>query len=757
MPPSEKPKKNSLSIRLTESAVFLRTRPGRRSTHDSQPSVLRGLLVFDLAKPTKISSIELELQAKSSSAWPEGFGARRVDITEEHTVFQASTVYFRAGKTQARRTTSIGPGIAPDELEASLEDWDASHPHTPRFLHDVSQPPTRPSSRRGSIDHSDLHLDPVDHHEDHHLHHLGRIPPYSLYAPGSPLASVSPSPASSMHHLPLVGTHVDIHTPPTSPTSRRSRASLALLSPAATISESNDYLSHGYFRHEHDAEMHDEAHHGDLSRHSTPLSPSPSQRPDSSRERRGRSGTRFSLASMSNALMHAMRPGTPLTPRHSTEDARISQRGRTLEKSSATMQDPTSHERGHSKERSTLNKFSEILRGDHDHKDSGSNWKEFKKGTYTYPISISIPGHCPPTMRCEYGSVSWRLRAVVHRPGTFRPRFTAAREVIIVACPIEDDIEDTENIIVERHWDQQLQYLVSVSGRSFYIGGAIPFSITLMPLAKVHVHRIVVYIEERVDYYTKMARPGHIDPIKRFELLSVKNSTKEDDPILPLETDDVDALKNSPLYTLCPVDGDLSEMASNLMGPGPWSFNKDLQLPKSCSQIHFTNKNKKSNIVINHTLKCVIRVSHGDDRYINPKTGKRKLFDIVIHTPVHILSSSFVQCRCNPDWSALPGYTERFTTSGSTRSTCPCEAKRLANGHDTPFMFRRSVMLERNATRHSSDSGASTAETSSVNHNTMRSLQDTISILEANTQYEQLVSGQVTETGESPPAYDEVS
>lgn len=143
-------------------------------------------------------------------------------------------------------------------------------------------------------------------------------------------------------------------------------------------------------------------------------------------------------------------------------------------------------------------------------------WKEFKKGefiiktsrifvlttrthsgTYTYPISFSIPSNAPPSMQCDYGSVSWRLNANVHRPGTFKSRMTATRDVIIISCPTEEDTEDTENIIVERHWEQQLQYLISVSGRSFYVGGTMPVSLTLMPLAKVKIHRLSVILEGR--------------------------------------------------------------------------------------------------------------------------------------------------------------------------------------------------------------------------------------------------------------------
>ena len=119
----------------------------------------------------------------------------------------------------------------------------------------------------------------------------------------------------------------------------------------------------------------------------------------------------------------------------------------------------------------------------------------FLVGTYTFPISFSIPGNAPPTITCEYGAVSWRLKASVHRPGAFKTKMVAVREVITVACPREEDTEATESITVERHWDQQLQYLISISGRSFYVGGTVPVTFTLMPLAKVKIYRLSVHIE----------------------------------------------------------------------------------------------------------------------------------------------------------------------------------------------------------------------------------------------------------------------
>lgn len=143
---------------------------------------------------------------------------------------------------------------------------------------------------------------------------------------------------------------------------------------------------------------------------------------------------------------------------------------------------------------------------------------------------------------------------------------------------------------------------------------------------------------ERTDYYTQMKRIARTDPIQCISLLSLK--AEAGGPILPLISDDPEAFRNSPIYPMANPDDDISEMASSLMGPGPWTLHHDLPLPASCGFVHISNKNKRSNIIVQHTLKVVIRVERGDDKHMDPKTGKRRLFDIVIQTPVQILSVS---------------------------------------------------------------------------------------------------------------------
>jgi len=78
-------------------------------------------------------------------------------------------------------------------------------------------------------------------------------------------------------------------------------------------------------------------------------------------------------------------------------------------------------------------------------------------GVYHYPISFTIPVSTPPTIHADFGSVVYRLKAVVHRAGALTSNLNDEKEVRMVATPGEDDTEETENVVVERQWEEQLR------------------------------------------------------------------------------------------------------------------------------------------------------------------------------------------------------------------------------------------------------------------------------------------------------------
>ena len=59
----------------------------------------------------------------------------------------------------------------------------------------------------------------------------------------------------------------------------------------------------------------------------------------------------------------------------------------------------------------------------------------------------------------------------MHRPGALSPNYMEEIEVSMIATPQEDDMEETENILVERQWEDQMRYLIALSGKAFTIGG----------------------------------------------------------------------------------------------------------------------------------------------------------------------------------------------------------------------------------------------------------------------------------------------
>ncbi|KAH9942155.1 uncharacterized protein BXZ73DRAFT_41120 [Epithele typhae] len=804
--------KNALDVRLAESVVFLRAgdATGRQRTiqADAAPGMVRGLLVLTLAKPTRITSIEVELLGKTVTAWPEGVGARRVEITEDHVIHSQTCVFFRAGAApgaSGRRNISVGPGLALEhDDEDHSERSSLSNEHSSTGEHTRRERGRSPHSREGSgrmprrymsVDQTHFQRGVVAHRENT----LPTIasPPYSPTVSLNddvvpPLTPLSPG-------LPRYGDE--------SPA--RSREDLRRAVDTEHYVNGERRSSSGFWSSRDAADSRrmsiDEDHEFQVGSSTTPFHyPGPSRAavrsartPSRTREAegdesvRGRKNKRFPFASaLLDAMKDRVRSSSPLVeskPPHAGD--RTPPRGRTLDRSLGQAAEDVSTP---PKEHSTLARVSEALGFEADEgREHGDGWKEFRKGVYTYPISFAIPVNSPPSLQVDYGSVSWKLKAVVHRPGAFKTKLTASRDITVVASPGEDDTEESESIVVERQWDTQMQYLIIISGRSFAIGGTMPISVAFMPWTKMKVHRISVLIEERVDYWTGFKRIARTEAIMRHALLALKHPKKDGPALLPLESEDPEAFKHSPLYEIIDPDDDVGEVVSSYMGPGPWKFRKDLQIPKF--GLHTTNRNKRSNIWIAHTLKVIIRVERGDDLALDPSTGKRKLFDIVVQTPVHLLSP-----LCNPEHTALPPYTQH-PAAGSTLSgpiladanisvaaavpspSTPTFAMPPALPHlrEFPSLFHHHIsppttMMHaspshpratrtpqpQSPARTTSDANSLTSPPLSRQPSDALSSAPTSSLTESGStipeQFERLVAGQESEEGEAPPSYEEV-
>lgn len=200
----------------------------------------------------------------------------------------------------------------------------------------------------------------------------------------------------------------------------------------------------------------------------------------SSSARSGTSKSRFSLAGLSDALRG--KSTSRAREESSSRPSSVSGAGAGAEGRRATSPDTRKpHLRDQSRGRKTALK---VLRdaltsggreghgggGDHSGSDEegeghATGWKEFRAGTYTYPISIAVPASLPPTISADFGHVSYSLKATIYRAGALTPNLSTSTEIILVSAPGQDDTEENESIVVERFWETQMKYHVALSGK----------------------------------------------------------------------------------------------------------------------------------------------------------------------------------------------------------------------------------------------------------------------------------------------------
>jgi len=75
----------------------------------------------------------------------------------------------------------------------------------------------------------------------------------------------------------------------------------------------------------------------------------------------------------------------------------------------------------------------------------------------------------------------------------------AHKDVEVLFMPTEDPLdepsESATGLHLQRVWDAQLQYRLDVFQRSSPLGGMLPLRLAIMPLKKIKVHQVAVYLE----------------------------------------------------------------------------------------------------------------------------------------------------------------------------------------------------------------------------------------------------------------------
>jgi len=418
MTPTFNPRKNSLSISLTESVVFLRSvdvsaHPSATRENASSPSILRGLLILTLVRPTRICNIQVELTGQSITTWTEGtygvyshkYRYRFVivagqstrypsELQEKINLFSATRTFFQAPRIPSgRRALSLEPGLSHYAEEAEF--IHRHRPSSPSIARDSGQihPVDIPRGRARA---------PARLSADEYILQRERFP--QVHSPSTPGLS-SPSPASSEDEdsVPPLNSLVDrlhAHPPLTSLRSTIERRSPTISPPSMVdLPYESQSLSRTCFLPK--SRRHCSSYpalvvgnspsisHLSLPPNSSQHSPQPSSLlregrrssfGDQSLERqrspsRGRVRSRFSFASVSSSILEAMR---------SVQGA-SSERGHSRQREESRDNE---HSRPPPARLSHVEEAVVIDGDEHCPEGSGDGWQEFKKGMHVVLVFV---------------------------------------------------------------------------------------------------------------------------------------------------------------------------------------------------------------------------------------------------------------------------------------------------------------------------------------------------------------------------------
>ncbi|KAH9819070.1 hypothetical protein DFH28DRAFT_62573 [Melampsora americana] len=337
--------------------------------------------------------------------------------------------------------------------------------------------------------------------------------------------------------------------------------------------------------------------------------------------------------------------------------------------------------------------------------ESSGNPIHFEPGEYHYPFVISLPADLPPSLKAKYGCVTYQLRADVVKLGVL-----ANDEVVIeLVDPTTGPGTNEEQLgneltssnggsTVERIWDNRLHYTVSFNTPKCLIGGKINLEIHLNPLFHTKLYKFSAFVLQKTSYYSDRCKRYLLrSEVTKFELLHLSNKDKFSShgsrvrramsqlPLLPIVTDRPDSFVDSPLFgylsrdSRSAISGDEKNQDANddtaylddeafaeFGETGPWNLNFNLKVPTcssgklghqetndaSCDDsknIQPSCTHFNSPISIKHYIRVVMRVERGDESSFD-KNGRKKQYDIILESPIRILS-----CRCKP--YELPSYS----------------------------------------------------------------------------------------------------
>ncbi|KAF8852302.1 hypothetical protein BDZ45DRAFT_114516 [Acephala macrosclerotiorum] len=332
-------------------------------------------------------------------------------------------------------------------------------------------------------------------------------------------------------------------------------------------------------------------------------------------------------------------------------------------------------------------------------------YKVFHPGIYEYSFELPIDNNSPETTKLPLAHVTWQLECLVERAGTFKANLQGFKEIPVIRSPSEDSLELVEPISISRKWEDQLHYEIMISGKSFPLGSKIPIAFKLMPLAKVQVHKLKVYVSENIEYYAANKKVTRRDTTRKILLLE-KSAGKplgkdyvgsevrqrrggEPSPQERAEIRErVETRRRRMAERYGGTPEPLPDVTENMLGDldlagdlesiiGATEIEMDVQLP-TCEAIE-KDRTKRlhhdcswKNVDVHHWIKIVMRISRLDAD--DPTGKKRRHFEISIDSPISLLS-----CRATQANLALPEYSDLNAGRMNMQRVCGCPNAAASN------------------------------------------------------------------------------
>lgn len=250
--------------------------------------------------------------------------------------------------------------------------------------------------------------------------------------------------------------------------------------------------------------------------------------------------------------------------------------------------------------------------------------KLFTTGDYIYTFELPIRPSLPESIDVTFGNISYYLEANVERSGKFKTSLNAKRMVNFIRTPFQDSSEENEPIIINRDWEGRLQYDIVIYSKQVVLNSYLPISFRFLPLDKVKVHRLRVYIAEHLDYYCHNKKVHRTEPPKKILLLEHKPSGDSDN-------------------LLSIGQGDIGGIEYDFQVFVPEKYAPDKRLHPETSA---------DNIQSHHWIKISIRISKLEPTEDDPQ--KRKQYELSIDSPMHLLSP-----LCAHANTLLPSYEDQ--------------------------------------------------------------------------------------------------